>query len=85
MEQGHHSQVLGIPCTKGLGRISLLGNSVAYGNSLGPNEVLGWCQASCVLSQPETSPEWTDGGVGCMELVGGELCSGPRNIQKTLK
>lgn len=42
----HHSQVLGIPFTKGSGRISLLGNSVACGNSLGSMK----CQAGAKQS-----------------------------------
>lgn len=73
-----HSQVMGVPCTKGLGRISLLGNSVACGNSLGPNEVPGWCKASCVLPHPE-SPQsgqmvgwdaWSWLEVSCALLLG---------------
>lgn len=78
----HHSQVLGIPCTKGSGRISLLSNSVACGNPLAPNEVPGWCQVSCVLSQPESSQ--TGEMVGwdawsCLKVGGAllpEICRG---------
>lgn len=68
--------------TKGSGRISLLDNSVAYGSSLGPNEVPSWCQASCVLSQPE-NPQ-TGQMVGwdtwsCLKVSGAlvlEICRG---------
>lgn len=78
----HHSQVLGIPCTKGSGRISLLDNSVAYENSLGPNKGPGWCQERCVLSQPE-SPQsgqmvgwdaWSWLEVSCALVLG--MCRG---------
>lgn len=42
----------------------------------------GWHQANPDLSQPEEPQRWTGGGVGCMELAGGEWCSGPKEMWK---